>query len=217
MNNGGIKCPQCGLVNWETEQACNRCGASLQGQNYQPPPQSYQWQSEPPQSYQPQDYQEQNFQPAPPVQTVAGESPMSLPQFGYANFAGAPSTQTPVLDPERGGKVWRWYVAYCVLMALVYLAFAAVGGFLLFYQFAFMREAELTQIRMQGGVMLAMGALFLSVFAAAPFLPKKPWNWIVGMILICLGLTSCCFMPISIPLLIQWLKPEVKAFFGRPT
>lgn len=207
--SSGIKCPQCGLINWATEQACKRCGASLQGQNYQPP-QGYQGQS-----YQQQDYQGQNYQAAPPVQNIDGQSPMALPQFGYANFAGAPS-QTPALNPELGGKVWRWYVAYCVLMALVYLACAVGGGFLAFFPFAFMREAELTQFRLQGGIMLLMGTLFLAVFAAAPFLPKKPWNWIVGMVLICLGLTSCCFMPISIPLLIQWLKPEVKAFFGRP-
>lgn len=210
--SSGIKCPQCGLINWATEQACKRCGASLQGQNYQPP-QSYQGQS-----YQQPDYQGQNYQAAPPMQNVGGESPMSLPQFGYANFAGAPSMQTPTLDPELGGKVWRWYVAYCALMALIYLACAVGGGFLLFFDFpGGIREAELTQIRVQGGIMMGMGVLFLGIFAVAPFLPKKPWNWIYGICLIALGMTSCCFLPITIPLLIQWLKPELKAFFGRPS
>ncbi len=34
-------------------------------------------------------------------------------------------------------------------------------------------------------------------------------------VLIGLGLTSCCTWPATIPLIIQWLKPEMKARFGR--
>jgi hypothetical protein len=30
-----------------------------------------------------------------------------------------------------------------------------------------------------------------------------------------IGMTSCCFLPFLIPLLIYWLKPETKAYFGR--
>ena len=53
------------------------------------------------------------------------------------------------------------------------------------------------------------------VFGAAPFLPRRPWVWIYDLVLICLGLTSVCCLPATIPLLVYWLKPEAKSWFGR--
>jgi len=47
------------------------------------------------------------------------------------------------------------------------------------------------------------------------FLRPKPWVWIYDLVIICMGMTSACFLPAAIPLLIYWLKPEVKAHFGR--
>ena len=41
------------------------------------------------------------------------------------------------------------------------------------------------------------------------------WLWIYDLIIICLGMTSACFWPAVIPLLIFWLKPETKRHFGR--
>ena len=34
--------------------------------------------------------------------------------------------------------------------------------------------------------------------------------------LIAIGLTSCCTIPASVPLLVGWLKPDLRAWFGRP-
>jgi hypothetical protein len=33
-------------------------------------------------------------------------------------------------------------------------------------------------------------------------------------VIICLGMTSACFLPVCIPLLIFWIKPETKLYFG---
>ncbi|MGB7159266.1 MAG: hypothetical protein WBD40_14450 [Tepidisphaeraceae bacterium] len=60
-----------------------------------------------------------------------------------------------------------------------------------------------------------MGVPLAAVFGVAPFLPRRPWVWIYDLVLICLGLTSICCMPATIPLLIFWLKPEAKAWFGK--
>ena len=43
----------------------------------------------------------------------------------------------------------------------------------------------------------------------------NPWAWIYGMVLICIGLTSPCCLPVTIPLLIGWIKDDAKAYFGR--
>jgi hypothetical protein len=40
--------------------------------------------------------------------------------------------------------------------------------------------------------------------------------WIYQIVLIGLGLTSVCCLPATVPLLISYVKPEVKAWF-EPT
>jgi hypothetical protein len=46
-------------------------------------------------------------------------------------------------------------------------------------------------------------------------LRPQPWLWTYDLVIICLGMTSACFLPACIPLLIFWLKPETKHYFGR--
>ena len=67
-----------------------------------------------------------------------------------------------------------------------------------------------------GGVYAAFGLVFAGAFAVGLLMPRKPWAWIYGIVLIALGMTSACCIPATIPLLIFWIKPEAKAFFGRP-
>lgn len=137
------KCGQCGLVNWEHEDACKRCGASLK--------------------------------PAPPV--------------------------------------YRWFVIYCVCMALLYLVTAGMGIVFLFIE----PDQDMSEVeaRVMGVMFLILGLVFFVPYALAPFLPRKSWVWILGLVLICIGLTSACCLPACVPLLIFWLKPEMKDFYGR--
>ncbi len=66
------------------------------------------------------------------------------------------------------------------------------------------------------GAFLLMLSLVLLVACFLPFVLKpRPWLWIYHLVIICLGLTSPCFMPFSIPLLVFWIKPETKAFYGK--
>jgi hypothetical protein len=126
-------------------------------------------------------------------------------------FAGAPAN---FVDVERGRKVFFWYKIYAVFMALLYAGVAAMGGLILVFG-AQARGKDATDAMIAGPVYLVIGAILFVPFAVAPFLSKKPWHWIYHIVLICIGLTSCCFMPVTIPLLINWLKPETKAIFGR--
>ena len=141
----GKKCQQCGLVNWEYDVVCKRCGASL----------------------------------------------------------------NPATPP-----VYKWFVVYCVLMALLYATTAVMGIVFMFIE-PVDREMSASEARLMGTVFLLLGMVFFVPFALAPFLPRKSWAWVFGLVLICLGLTSACCLPASIPLLIFWLKPDMKAFYGR--
>jgi len=60
---------------------------------------------------------------------------------------------------------------------------------------------------------LLAGALVV-LYGIATFVPFKPWGWSVGLVAIGLGLAggSAIF---AIPLLVFWLKPQVKAAFAR--
>lgn len=138
------KCRECGLVNWDYDEVCKRCNASL---NRATPP------------------------------------------------------------------VYMWFTVYCILMALVYMTTAIMGIAFMFVEPD--REMSAAEAKIMGSVMLIFGLGFFVPYAIAPFLPHKNWVWVFGLVLICLGLTSACCLPVCIPLLIFWLKPEMKAFYGR--
>lgn len=110
-------------------------------------------------------------------------------------------------------SVYKWYVVYCVFMALMYGALAVMGFvFLSVGPDPEMSEAEQ---RVMGVVFLLMGLVFALPYAVAPFLPRASWVWVFGLVLICIGLSSACCLPACVPLLIFWLKPEMKEFYGR--
>ncbi|HEX9930698.1 MAG TPA: zinc ribbon domain-containing protein [Pyrinomonadaceae bacterium] len=118
------------------------------------------------------------------------------------------------VDLERGRRVFFWYRIYAAMMALLYAGVAALGIFIVFFAPASNKRDEADPM-LVGGIYAVIGVIFFLPFAAALVLPKKPWTWIYHIVLICIGMTSCCLLPFTIPLLINWLKPETKAFFGR--
>lgn len=117
-------------------------------------------------------------------------------------------------DNEIGRRTFFWYRVYLAAMVFLYAATIIFGIYLLVAKPA-TSQYEASEMFLMGALYTAIGAIFFVVFAAALFLPRKPWNWIVGIVMMALGMTSCCFVPFLIPLLIYWLKPETKAYFGR--
>jgi MFS family permease len=122
------------------------------------------------------------------------------------------------MPPGVPGVV-TWYRVYCGALAVVYLALV-VGGvaFMFFSDRIAQGDDEVPQWFgiVYGAVLIVLGLVFLSAYLAAFFLPAKPWVWIYGIVLISIGFTSACCLPFSIVLLIFWLKPECKVYFGRP-
>lgn len=109
--------------------------------------------------------------------------------------------------------VYTWYVVYCVLMALLYVFVLLMGIAFLFIE----PDQDMSEMeaKVMGVMFIIIGVVLVVPYAIAPFLPRKSWVWIFGLVLICIGLTSACCLPVCIPLLIHWLKPEMKAFYGR--
>jgi hypothetical protein len=71
------------------------------------------------------------------------------------------------------------------------------------------------------GAYIAFGIFGLLTSVFPPFLPDRPWKWVYGLILIIMGMPSCCYLPVTIPLLIFWVQPETREYFRqshiRPT
>lgn len=108
--------------------------------------------------------------------------------------------------------VWLWYRVYAVFMGLFYGGIVLVLAVLLVATGGQgMNDEDLIAFVFTGLFCVPFALAYL----AAPFLPRAPWAWIYHIVLIGLGLTSVCCMPVTIPLLVYWLKPENKLFFGR--
>lgn len=125
----------------------------------------------------------------------------------------------PGLDPNKPlgtPAVVTWYKLYCVLMIFVYFACSIGGGAIIIFRNQIANpETSAIELLLNGIVLLGMGIVMFVMFIVALLLPPKPWTWIYHLIAICLGLTSCCTWPVTIPLIIQWIKPETQQYFGR--
>jgi hypothetical protein len=117
------------------------------------------------------------------------------------------------LDTGKAEKAYRWYVVYVVAMLVLYLL-CVVGSLIALTADFDVTDEERTEIQIYAGVFLAASLAMLPLFGVGLLAGRRSWGWVYGLVLIGLGATSCCTWPITIPLLIQWLKPEMKARFG---
>lgn len=121
-------------------------------------------------------------------------------------------------QPIRPGVI-TWFKVYAGFMGAIYglvFVFCVLG----FVALQFAPQAEFdSEDRMimwvMMPVMLLLGLALCGAFLAAIFLPRKPWVWVYDLVLIALGLSSCLLWPMTIPLIIYWVKPETRAYFGR--
>ena len=139
---------------------------------------------------------------------MSQNTPYDPPQFPNPS---APRSFTPAAPPA----VLTWYKVYCGLMALLYILCVVFGVVLLALPAAALEAAEEEAIvlRVQGGILLVMGVVLAGVFGLGLFLPRRTWAWIYGIVTIGIGMTSACCLPITVPLIIFWLKAETKSYF----
>ena len=119
-----------------------------------------------------------------------------------------------VYDPRP--RVIFWYRAYAAFMLLVSLALLAGATFLGWAQ----TRPEVAMLPGSGGAQTQAIAMFLgsvtcvAFYGTATFMPFKPWAWTFGLLVIALGVPGLTVF-VCLPLLLAWLKPDVKAAFCR--
>ncbi|MGN6544951.1 MAG: hypothetical protein ACTHK7_07865 [Aureliella sp.] len=105
-------------------------------------------------------------------------------------------------------------------MLLLYVVVACVGVLLVLNADSVASNAgrsagvDAQRIWLQGMLMTGVSIPLMFIFALGLLAPRRRWGWGYGFVPIAIGLTSPCCMPASIPLLIFWLKPEVKHWFN---
>lgn len=123
-----------------------------------------------------------------------------------AEHATPSSTEPP--------KVVWWFKIYSGFMCLLYV-FVAAFSLLLFVADPEDFDMSPAEARVIGALLLVLGLVLLAAFLLPLVLRPRPWLWTYNLVLICIGMTSACILPASIPLLIFWIKPEAKRHFGR--
>jgi membrane protease YdiL (CAAX protease family) len=121
------------------------------------------------------------------------------------------------VDVEQLGAgpppVWRWYVAYCIVMATIYVVVIVLGVVFLAFAEQMSETGDVVESYVMGAVFVVISVPLAVFYVAVPLLPKRRFAWIVGFVAIGIGMTSTCFLPAALPLLLYWMKDETKAFF----
>jgi hypothetical protein len=190
-----IRCSNCGFMNRLAALSCENCGLPFSNL-----PQNAFVSTETAEERQAYQSAYEPFGAPPPAAYTGG-----MPQY--------PSP--PGLAAEDlGRKTFFWYRVYCAVVAALYFFVSVVGIFLALFANQ-IPDQQPQQALITGIAYAVIGAVFFLIYLIALVLPRKPYNWIVGIVTIAIGMTSCCMWPAVIPLLIYWVKPETKKFFGR--
>lgn len=129
-----------------------------------------------------------------------------------------PKTETKSARPA----VIVWYRMYASMIAL--LSFIAVAG----SAWLMIKMGNDAIVDLNTGETIAGGArdkaVFITMIVAGLFfgglhtfaaaVPYKPWAWVMGIVIIGLGVTGCTVV-FAAPLLFYWIKPVTKAAFQR--
>lgn len=116
-------------------------------------------------------------------------------------------------------RVWFWYRLYAGLLVAIYLACVALGALLLLLPTVLdvsTSTEDALSAAISGVLCIVLGLAFGGASLVPLVAPRQPWGWVYGIVLIAIGMTSCCLWPLCIPLLIQWIRPEFKASFATP-
>ena len=135
--------------------------------------------------------------------------PPNLASFERAASGGGPPS------PTNPPPVLLWQKVYCFAMAAMYALIAVLGlAMAVFRDQLADEQTPPGEVVVIGLVFVALGVGLAAPFAVAPFLPRRRWVWVLHLVIIAVGMTSCLCIPFAVPLLVFWIRPATQAWFG---
>ncbi|MCU0682804.1 MAG: hypothetical protein MUF34_11235 [Polyangiaceae bacterium] len=130
-----------------------------------------------------------------------------------------PPGQDPFAAGERTPDVVAYVRGYCALASLT--CGAGIVGLVVTAARSFDPSTNHSDAwaALTLCVIVALGLLAVGIaYVFGAIAPRRPWMYGFGIALLVGSMlfVSCCF-PFSIVLLVQWTKPEVKAWFQGPS
>lgn len=126
-----------------------------------------------------------------------------------ASSGGTPPTAVPQGPPPR---VIFWQKVYLGVMVAIYLLVMCGGVALFLFADTMGANEDMDmgpgEAKLMGGIYGGLGLVFMILFALGFVFRKGMLGWVFNLILIAIALTSCCFWPACIPMLIYWVKEK---------
>lgn len=159
-------------------------------------------------------YAEHRLEARSEIRRVGETEWRSLSAFDQFKLPPSKPTPNPIPVPTEAPGVILWYRIYNVLTVVMYLVLTAFFWWVKSSGLEFDSPEEEMEIAIYAWVFLVIGLPLAFFHLVCSFMTHRRWHWVLGFFPIGIGLTGCC-MPVCIPLLIYWLKPETKAWLGR--
>ena len=117
------------------------------------------------------------------------------------------------MDPSTE-KALLFGKLYAIAFGVMYLLLVLLGIVMLVLPSAWDSRHGNLPMGVQGIIFIVVSIPLGVLSAVAAFAPRKKWGWTINFVIQAIGTTGCCCMPLALPLLIRWMKPDVKAAFG---
>lgn len=109
-------------------------------------------------------------------------------------------------------SVVTWQLVYVVSMFLLYVAVTVGALVFLMFRDQIAQDPDFdmdaTEVLIMGIIYAGLGAVLAILFGVGFFWRRGMGGWIYNLVLIALGMTSCCTWPLTIPLLIFWIRDK---------
>ncbi len=137
------------------------------------------------------------------------QGPYFIPQ-------GAPPGTPLLMEEERPPEAVYYFRIYVIVMLLSLLGFFGVGLWMMLEPMMKRTVSPLNTGEWIAGLIIAATAgIFIVPHAIVLFAGRSKWVYTLAIVLIGMSMlwNSCC-LPITIPLLIVWMRPETKKWYG---
>jgi hypothetical protein len=137
------------------------------------------------------------------------QGPYFIPQ-------GAPPGTPLLMEEERPPEAVYYFRIYAIVMLLSLLGFFGSGLWMMLEPLMKHSGSPVsTGEWIMGLVIAAIAGVFIIPHAIVLFAGRAKWVYTLAVVLIGMSMlwNSCC-LPITIPLLIVWMKPETKKWYG---